>query len=172
MTDSGWSDMQLGADDAMHEVTGSDALQQAVAAMAGQARRQIDILTPDMEATLYDTADFLGALRRLAVDSTKTHVRILIADSERAVKRGHRLIEMARRLSTAIDLHQPGPESQIGREAFLLVDDRGLFWRADADELRASVSFNDPMGVRRLRAQFDGLWEESHPDPELRRLHV
>jgi hypothetical protein len=167
-----WSRLRLGDDEQTYEVDDSQALCDAVAALAGQARRRIDVLTPDLEATLYDTPDFLEAVRSLAIASSRTHLRFLVGDSQHAVKNGHRLIELARRLSTPIDLKQPGPATELGSEAFLLADDRGVFWRADVDKPRAHVCFNDPIGTKRLRQRFEQLWEESLPDPEMRRLHV
>ncbi len=167
-----WSSLSLGSDEQVYEVDDSQALRDAVAALAAQARRRIEVLTPDLEATLYDTPDFLEAVRDLAIASSRTHLRFLVGDSQRAVKQGHRLIELARRLSTPVDLNQPGPTAELGSEAFLLADGRGLYWRADTDSTRAIVCFNDPSGTRRLRHRFDQLWEESRPDPEMRRLHV
>jgi len=172
MADPDWSTLELGADNTTYQLDTTGALQQSVAALAGQARRRIDVLTPDLEASLYDSAEFLTAVRSLATRGSRTHVRFLVGDSERAIKRGHRLIELARSLTTAIDFKRPGPASEIGRSCYLLADDRGLMWQADAGQLDATVSFNDPVKVKRLRSQFDELWEEGEPDPELRRLHL
>lgn len=172
MADRDWTDLVVGGDDTAYQVERTEELRRAVAALAGQARRQLDILTPDLEPAIYDATDFLDALRQLAIASRRTHLRVLVGDSESAVKRGHRIIELGRRLTTAIDIYRPAPGTEFGSEGFLLVDDRGLMWRANADRPEASVCFNDPMTVRRLRSRFDELWQEAQPDPELRRLHL
>lgn len=172
MTQRDWHQIGLGADDRWLTVDDTREVSRAVAALAAQARRRLDILTPDLERGIYDNADFLNAVRGLVTSSSRTAVRVLVGDSERAVKRGHRVIELARTLTTSIDLHRPGPTSDTGSEGFLLVDDRGVVWRADSERADASVCFDAPVSVRRLRSRFDELWEDSQPDPELRRLHI
>lgn len=167
-----WDELTLGVDSDHRSVERIADRRAAAAALAGQARRCLDILSPDLEASVYDHDAFLDAVRRLATRSPRTRIRCLVLDSHRAVRRGHRLIELARQLTSAIDLHRPGGAGEPPREAFLLADDRGFIHRVTADTAEALIGFNDPLRVRALRGRFDALWEESTPDPEMRRLHL
>ncbi len=141
--------------------------------MASQAQTEVLILTPDLEPALYDQAGVLEALRALALDQVaRRPVRVLLEDAAAPVKRGHRLIELARRLHSAIELRCP-PEELIGSEApCLIVDARGFGRRRTSAREDLTLDFHDAAEARRLRRRFESIWDQSSPHAELRRLHL
>lgn len=141
-------------------------------AMVGQARRTIEILTPDLEGPIYDDAALLEALVQLAVRSRFSRVRVLIRDSAHVMKHGHRLIEIARRFSSSIHLHRPAPEDLDFAGAMLTVDRTAYVHKAVGGRFEGKANFKAPLLVRQLLKDFDELWERSEPDAELRRLHL
>lgn len=144
----------------------------AVMLLASQAHRRIDLFTPDLEPALYDQSPFLDALTRLCLSSPRARVRVLAKDFERAVKEGHRLVELARRLSSYVEMRKVHSDYQENNEAFLLVDDYGLLHRRHAARFEGRCSGKAPLEVRRLRAFFGEVWERSEPHADLRRLHL
>ena len=144
----------------------------AALALAQQAQRSIRIFTRDLETLVYNTQDFIEAVTRLATFGQYSLIHILIQDSTHVVKNGHRLVELAYRLSSKIKLRKPCYEYRNYNEAFLVADEDGLIHRRLADRYEGTASFHNPMEARNLAKFFDEVWEKSEPDPELRRLHL
>lgn len=162
----------LGETAGEYALTSRDDNVQAAALLAGQARRMIELFTPDLEPALYDQTPFIDALAQLCLSSPRARVRILAKDFERTVKDGHRLVDLARRLSSYVELRKVHSDYQENSETFLLVDDYGLLHRRHAARFEGTFSCKAPLEVRRLRASFDEVWDRSEPDADLRRLHL
>lgn len=141
-------------------------------AMAKQAQRSIDILTPDLEGPVFDSAPFLEAVKQLAMRSRFSRIRVIIRDAGHLMKHGHRMVELARRLSSSIQMHRPGPQDGEFDEGFLVVDDAAFIRKTVAARYAGLANFNDRLQASKLLQQFDELWEHSQPDEELRRLHL
>jgi len=136
--------------------------------MAAQANRELRIFSRDLDAPLYDQIDFLESIRRLALRNPHTPVRILLFDVELAIRKGYRLIELARKLTSRIQIRHVPAEFHHHTHAYLLADDRGYVLRRLADVLEATADFAAPMEVRRMREQFEHLWERSEEPREIR----
>ena len=166
----GWT---LGRDAGLHQLRSEGLRAEAVAAMAAQAVRQLDLLSPDLEPAHYDQPAFLDAVRRLAVARTgRLPVRILLADADPARRRGHRLITLAQALTSSIRILAPPEEWASACDPCLLADEAGYCLRHLSAPERMRVDFADPTRVRRCRRTFDTLWERAVPHPELQRLSL
>lgn len=141
-------------------------------ALCAQARHSVLVQTPDLEPRVYDDGELLDALRRLALAHPHTRIRVLIGDPERAVRHAPRLFELARRLTSSIELRRPNPEAAGLEQAFLVVDGKGLIHRPNAERHAGVASFHDPLQARALTRQFDAAWALGTPDAEFRRLHL
>ncbi len=140
--------------------------------MAQQAHRYIQIATRDMDALLYDNVPFIDALAALARRHAKCHIDILVWDSMAAVKQGHRLITLAQRLSSNVQIRKPSDEHAKYTEAFLVADGVGYMSRNLAERYEGIASFHAPLQARNLSQLFATMWEKATPDPQLRRLHI
>lgn len=150
----------------------SPALQRhGIARLASQARDELLILSRDLQPNFYDQAGFLDAVRGLALQRAERRpVRVLLEDTEAPVQRGHRFIELARRLDSAIEIRCP-PEDLIGtEEPCLIADSQGCACGGGTARDELTLDFDDPAQARRLRRRFESLWEQSSPHSELRRL--
>lgn len=166
------------SDGALGETAGDYALvsrednREAAACLVSQARRQVDLFTPDLEPALYDQATFVDALAKIVVTNNRARIRILAKNFERTVKEGHRLIETARRLSSYVEIRRVHEDYRDNNESFLLADDYGLLHRRHAARFEGVFSYKAPLEVRRLRASFDEIWARSEADSDTRRLHL
>lgn len=140
--------------------------------LAGQARRTIAILTPDLEAPVYDSAELIAALGALAQRGRFCDVRILVADSGYAMRHGHRLIETARRFTSTVHMRRPAPQHRDFGEGYLVVDETGYLYKPVASRYEGTASFHDGLRSRELLKLFQERWDQAAPDPELRRLHI
>ena len=144
----------------------------AVAALARQARRSLHLYTRDLEPPVYDTTGFVGAVRQLALGSRHARVEVLLRDSSRVVADGHRMVELARRLSSFIELRRPHSDYDNYNEAFLIADEAAVIHRIAADRYQGTVRFHAPRVARELLGFFREVWQRSAADTQLRRIHL
>jgi len=164
---------RLGLSGGLLRIDQPQAQARAVAAMTAQAARTLLVLTPDLEPPLYDQRPFLAAVRRLALDRRgRLPVRILLIDAEPPVRRGHRLIELSRQLSSSVQIRAVPEEFAEQCDHFLVADDSGYCLRRFAAPTTALADFADPAQARRLRRHFEQIWEQGATHPALRRLYI
>ena len=140
--------------------------------LVSQAKHALRILTPDLEAPLYDDASFIEVVTQLITRSRHSKVHILVKDSSQAIIHGHRLIELSRKFSSYVHLHNPSKEDSNFLNAFIIADESSYLYRQHASRNEGAVNFHDPLRARELRETFDELWKRSRPDPEMRRLYI
>ncbi len=167
-----WLGRKLGSD-AGHIFIEDRAGNRAVCAhMLAQARRELRLLSRELDKPIFDQADFLSALKDLAVRSHQTRIRILLQDHAQVVGQGHRIIELARRLTSSIEIRIPSEEWLDYPKNFMLVDQHGYVHRELATRYEATADYHAPLRVQKLRARFDGIWDCALVDSELRRLYL
>ena len=127
-------------------------------ALARQAHLSLCLFTHDLDPELYNTPTFVDAARAVAGAHNGGRIRILAHDIDRAVNRGHRLIDLARRLGSQVQIRQT-PRSY--HHSFLVADEVGVFDRRRADRFEATASFNDPGWASSLMRFFDEVWDQS-----------
>ncbi|MBN8726753.1 MAG: GNAT family N-acetyltransferase [Xanthomonadales bacterium] len=138
-----------------------------------EARREIAIWTRDLDPALYDAAEPLERLKRIALAGRGARVRIIVLDPRAPIAGGHRLIALAQRLSSRIEVRVPGEEQE--REypgAFLLNDRAGYFFRTDGSRPNGAGSTCNPGRHAQLLGLFDAAWERALPCGELRVLGI
>ncbi|MET0065610.1 MAG: GNAT family N-acetyltransferase [Candidatus Thiodiazotropha sp.] len=137
-----------------------------------QARRNLCFLSYDLEPAVYEQPACLDALKTLALRSRYSRIRILLQDNRRVLQQGHRLVDLAQRLTSTIEIRKPAQEHIDMEENFLYVDDCGYLQRPQRSHLAATVDYNDRVRVNRLAERFDEVWAAATPDRELARLHL
>ncbi len=163
---------QLGRSAGLLRLHRPHAQRSAVDRLAAQARAEILISTPDLEPKLYDRPPVLDAMLRLAIHRRgRMPIRVLVADAETPVKRGHRLIELSRCCSGVQIRCIPEGLAQ-GTQTCLLADEVGYGLRSGSTQDSLLVDFADGGRVRRLRRRFELLWQQSGVHPGLRRLYL
>ncbi len=153
-------------------LTSRGAIRDISLRLARQARREILILSRELDPAYYDQQPFLVAMRRLALTTHQDPVRMLVWEPRLPVNRGHRLVGLARQLSSRISIRRLGEDFRDRSDAFLIADGRGYCLRRQADTQEAVANLNAPREARLLRAEFQQLWENSEESIELRRLHL
>jgi hypothetical protein len=145
-------------------------MRDSVAAIASSARRELMIVSGVLEPRLYDQQPFLDGVRRLATSGRRARIRILVAEVERAVGADHRLLELARRLSSFIEIRRLAPDDADTQDHFLLADCRRLLRQQTADARLAQFWPDAPLRGREAARWFDERWQRAVLDPNLRRL--
>ncbi len=166
-----WEQYRLGEESDLIDIASAEEHRRAAAALAGQCRRELQLLSRELAPEVYDTPGFTEAVRRLALDGRGLSVRILVWDPRSLTGSGHRLLELSQRLSSFIQLRVPAEEHREFSQAFLVADERGYIHQPLADRYEAQLCFNGPARARELKHQFELFWEKAVPDPELRRQY-
>lgn len=163
---------QLGeTDDLFHLHDAEEHLIHA-AAMLRQSKRDLSLFTFDLDPPVFDQPAFLEAFKALALRSRFTRIRILLQDNNLVLQRGHRLIELAQRLPSVIEIRKPNEDYIDHPDSFLLVDDCGYLHRKGAESYIGIACYHNRHRVNRLQTLFDEAWENGTPDRDLARLHL
>jgi hypothetical protein len=151
---------------------GRAQFQYASLQMAQQASHRIDIFTYDLDKPLYDQADFIEALKTLAIRQRGIAIRVLIQNSEKVQREGHRLLELARRLTSKIEIRRPHTDFLEHTENFIIIDKTGYIRRKQADRYEGEANFCDRLEAKLLSEFFSDVWERSESESALRRLYL
>lgn len=152
--------------------TGLAASRQACLALIAGARNQLELLSRDLDPPLFDDADLVEAVRAFVLRHRHNRMLILLQESERARKEGHRLVTLAQRLPTRIEIRRPAPEYSVRSDDFLVADARGVVVLKRQGHLETEVDLHNPLEAGTLHALFQELWERGSPDTDLRRLGI
>ena len=158
---------QLAVSSGLIKLDGRAELAAAATALVSQARRTINICTPDLEPWLYAQSELVSAMQQFLLGQ-RGQLRIVLFDSE-LIRRGHGLVQLAQRLPTFVAIHRPLPEITQPDSAFMTVDAAGYLFRHHRDQPQGVVEYNDRFRVRELNDRFQQLWNQSEPEPECRR---
>ncbi len=167
-----WSEYTLGEHNTDIVIDTSEDNLAAVLRLVSQGRRSLDIFSRDLEPRIYDNAEFADVVRALAVKTRDLHVRILVIEPDFIIKHGHRLIELARRLTSHMEIRKVHEDYCNNPEAYLVVDSRGLLHRKLASRYEAVVNFNNPITATELHNQFGEMWDRSKQYMDFKRLYI
>lgn len=152
------------------ELENSENNRNAAVELARAARMHLALFTHDLEPVIYDNSDFIGAMQQLALRSRYSRIRIVIRDPTTAIKEGHRLIELGRKLSSFIEFRRPSEEHAKRADTFLIIDESGLMYRPLAERYEGFVDPDNAFQARTYLREFDAIWEQSEQETEFRRL--
>lgn len=162
----------LGETDTPVPLETSDDCRAAATELVRQGHRTLLIFTHDLDRKVYDDVDFIDAVSALARRHHLSWIRILVQDMEPVIHGRHRLVELARRLSSRIEIRHVHPNHRSFNKAYLVVDDTGLLLRDTARGYSGSANFYAPHEAREYAALFHRVWDMSQRDPNLNRLHL
>lgn len=150
----------------------SDENRVATATLAKQARKSIHIFSHQLNPTIYGDTELLEAITQLAIRSRNSKIHILVMDTLPLIKRGHRIIETGRRISSSIQIRKVHSDFQKMHNAFFVVDEQALITRKIATRFEAILNFNHSRESRNLVKQFNEIWRRSNPEPMLKHLNI
>ncbi|BCR24472.1 DUF7931 domain-containing protein [Aquipseudomonas alcaligenes] len=158
----------LGAHPHLERFARPEQAQAHALALLLQARTSLCLYSPDLEAWLYNHSSVQEACTRFLLASPKNRLRILLRDVGKPVRHGHRLLNLAKRITSNLQVRKINPDHPSEESAYLLVDDRGLLLRETPEQYAGYALYNDPGRVRQRQALFDEAWDLSVTDPDLR----
>lgn len=165
-------ELRIGTDSGDLSLSRSEEHYKLLLTMVQQGARSLLLYGRYLDGKLYDQAEFIDAVRNLAIQHPQTRVRILIRDIEPLVKHGHRIVELARHLSSYMEIRQIHSDYAENNEAFSVVDERAVIYRKLSDRYEGIANFNNPNHAQLLSNYFNEVWEHSQQPTDVRRLFL
>ena len=145
---------------------------QALDRVIQSARRRLLILSPYLDHELFDQAHIAEAVSALARSAPRVEIEILIFNSQLIVERGHRLLELARRLDQKITIRLLA-ETPTGASSSFVCADLDAYWLLPSFEKHQGIAdLHNPVTSKRLSETFAEAWRRSREDPDLRILRI
>ena len=163
---------ELGMTDIRVELTHLVMLQQAAIALLAQAKREVFIMTPDLEHERFDNDAFCEALSAFARSSRYTQTKILIANPQLAIEDGHRVIKLIRRISSLIEIRQLHEHDIEHNQAMLIADSMGLLRCTNRDPWQGSLLPKGTPYAQQMRDYFVECWERAEDINDFRELKI
>ncbi|MES9981540.1 MAG: GNAT family N-acetyltransferase, partial [Candidatus Thiodiazotropha sp. 6PLUC5] len=132
----------LGKDDELFNLTKPEDHQIHATSMVRQAKRSLCLLSYNLDPIIYDTEPFHEAVKQLAMRSKFSRIRILLQDNTLVVQQGHRLVELAQRLPSVIEIRKATDVYLEIEENYLLVDDCGYLHKQQAANTKGTARYN------------------------------
>jgi hypothetical protein len=136
------------------------------------ASRYLCILSPRLDHEAFDNPGLAAAISALARQSRQTQVRILIADSRSIVARGHRLLALARRIPSSVQVRRIRDHPDWNGQTVVIRDRDGVLYKPGDSTHDGFYEPDSRASTERHLELFDELWRYSEEDPELRTLSV
>lgn len=149
----------------------ADYTRHAVAIMAA-AHVELCLFSHALDHRIYGCEEFSETLKRFILQHRRARLRVLVHSPALAMRRGHRLIELGRALSSRIEFRQLGDENLKLREEYLLADQRSLLYKEAHGDIEARYFESDPLQGRAQMRIFEPLWQESVPAREFTDLKI
>lgn len=141
--------------------------------LLAQTRHQLCIYVPLLDNDSYASVEELAELRRVAISGRSARIRILLHDPAAALRNDHRLIALAQRLSSCIQIRAPLDEVDLAYpSSYLLNDAGGYLFLPEADRTQGRAALDDRPAQAPLRQHFDEVWERSEPATILQALNI
>lgn len=152
-------DLTLGEDAERLTCSSLEALQAHTQHMCSQSKRCLSIFTQSLEHELYDNKVFCDILSQMVRNYRYNRVRILTIGFQRAEKEGHMLVDLARRLTSYIQIRQVSREFSETKDSYLIADEAGLIFRKTVDNYKAAISYQSATYAQAKQQIFDEIWE-------------
>lgn len=141
-------------------------------ALCDDALRHICILSPQLDHAAFDNSELVDALSALARRSRQSQVRILVSDVRALVTRGHRLLQLARRLPSTVHIRKLPEHPNWNNETVVIKDRDGVLYKPGGSEHDAFYEPDSRVSAARYLELFEELWRFSVEDAELRSVYL
>jgi len=167
-----FNNYQVGKDEELIQLKSWDENRSLAPLMVQQARRSLEIISRLLDPPIFDTPEFISAVRGMITGNRYPKIRIIVFDPDTIVRNGHQLLELAGQLSSFIEMRKASYEFNYYNECLLLVDDTAFIHRLNGDRIEATANFYDPRQSRYYKQQFETMWEPAKLDPNLRKIRL
>lgn len=153
-------------------VTGTAEFLEHALRVLKSAHMQLTLFTHDLDVRVYGSEVFCETLKAFILGHRRAQLRVLVHTPALAMRQGHRLVELGRRLSSRIEFRALADERKTLIEEYLLADERSLLCKECYSDLEARYYAHEPLLARQQLRTFENLWQESLPAREFTDLKL
>lgn len=158
--------------DAVRMIEGESAVEAAINELASHARRELLVLSQDLDPRYFDGGTFRGVVSRFARRHGNASMRVLVHDTRRMVRDGHGLLELSRRLPSSLTIRVVHPDMQEREDTLVIADRTGLISIPRSGVPSGFINLNDSPLARQYTNLFNRLHDRSITDPNLRQMSI
>jgi len=163
---------RIGVDREPIQLSTSEENRLVATCMAQQCTRFLDIISRQLDPPIFNTPEFIGALRQLINKKRRPRVRIIVFEPETIVRYGHLLLDLADRHSSFIEMRKASNEFHAYNEFLLVADEAAYVHRNNASRYEATANFNDRRQSKLYLDNFMTMWNHGSPDSNLRPIKL
>jgi len=141
--------------------------------LLSETRHRLAIYIPLLGNDSYAGTEELAQFRRIAISGRGAQIRILLHDPAAALRNDHRLIALAQRLPSALQIRTPVEEADLAYgSAYLLNDVGGYLFLPEANRPQGRAARHDRVVHAPLQQHFDEVWERAQRASMLHTLDI
>lgn len=138
----------------------------ALEQLFGLARHQVAILSHALPRDIYGAQAVVDHMQTFLLGSPRAQVRVLVHQPDLAMRRAHRFVELARRLSSRVEFRQLAEEHRSTSEEYVIADEQALLYKENHDQLSAIWRPHSPLDARLKLRAYEELWNAATPARE------
>ncbi len=161
---------RLGETSDLIEMETRDENIQIALSMAKQCQNNLYIVSRKLDPDVFDTVAFVNAVKSLALHHQRTQIRIIVLDIDAIISHRHRLLDLAKKLTSSIELRRAHQSFNQYNEHLMLADVTGYIHRQNGSRYEGTATFNARNHCKMLLDQFSVMWELAVPDANLRKM--
>ena len=125
-------------------------------------------LAPAAVGTMFLVTKIVDAISEFARRNHHSSVEILVYDCTDIIKNSHRLIHLAEKASSKINIRKLPGHLPPFNESLVIADNKGYLHNPQSDRYEGVVSFNDPTRCLELNKTFTDMWNLGEIEPYMR----
>lgn len=137
-----------------------------------QTEQDLRILSVQLDPDVFDNTEITDCISALARKSRYTQIRLLVLESRQLSARGHRLLNLHRRLSSKIALRCSNTPAHDIKESLIIADQSAFIAQSIRDPDKCWGNYNNKPVAQSYIEYFDQLWEHATEDKNLRQLEI
>jgi len=137
------------------------------------ARHRVGIASATLDPSLLDHEAVMSLVKRVALSGRGARVQILVEDIASALHSGHRLLDLAQRLSSLIEIRRANRQDDGEFNAAMVLNDHGGWLRrSDPARFDGDACLDDRPRTQELWRSFERSWERALPETAVRALKL
>lgn len=140
----------------------------AIHKLASSAVNYLKIISRSLDSQVYNRVEIVDAISEFARRNRHSSVEILVYDCTDIIKNSHRLIHLAEKASSKINIRKLPGHLPPFNESLVIADNKGYLHNPQSDRYEGVVSFNDPTRCLELNKTFTDMWNLGEIEPYLR----
>ncbi|MCB1675704.1 MAG: hypothetical protein KDI01_05410 [Halioglobus sp.] len=140
--------------------------------LCDSALRSLCILSPRLDHEAFDNEALAQAVSDLVRRGRLSEVKILVSDSRALLSRGHRLLQLHRRLPSSVHIRKLAEHPDWKGQTVVTRDRDGVLYKPADSDHEGFYRGDSRSSARPHLELFAALWRHSEPDIELRSLSI